>query len=341
MDPPRDRAEGERGEGPGGGTGADGSGDAAEPGTFEAGDGSDPAKAPTGDPAEASAEDSTDESAEDPADERAEDPPDESADDPANTEAPDPDDDRPRDARDEPEGTDGPGTPDGEDEPAAAPAEEAPAGTAAEETDEPTAPPASPPDPPAAEPGGAAGSDAARDLTGIQPGMIGLVEVPADAYVASVTDIVAALMEDGSQGIVVNVSRPYETLIDVFEAEGIDVKRLCFIDCISRLVRAETEETDRTLFLESPTMLELVAMGVDHFLPEAGEGGFVIFESYGSLVTYNNFELVYEFTNFLVNKLRLRRMRGFLVVVSDQLPDNARSSLAQLTDAIVRWEAPA
>lgn len=177
------------------------------------------------------------------------------------------------------------------------------------------------------------------DLSDVVPGMIAMVEVPAESYLPSVTQIVQSLMKDGSKGIVVNVSRPYQTLVDVFDQKGVSVDELRFVDCISRLVQADTEESDTTIFLDSPTMLELMAMGVDHFIPEVGEGGFVLFESYGSLTQYNNFELVYEFTNFLVNKLRLRRVRGLLVVVRDQLPDNARGSLAQLSDMVVRWRS--
>lgn len=174
-------------------------------------------------------------------------------------------------------------------------------------------------------------------LAGLGPGVIALVEVPGESYMDGLVGLVTDLLGDGSAGIVVNASRPYRTLTEAFRGRGVDLDRLYFVDCISRLVKADAEETDRAIFLDSPTMLEMIAMGVDHYMDEAAPGGFVLFDSYGTLVTYNNFQLVYEFTNFLANKLRLRDLRGVLVVVEGELPEQVHGSLAQLSDKVIRW----
>lgn len=178
---------------------------------------------------------------------------------------------------------------------------------------------------------------ASDQLSSIQPGTVGIVEIPSDAFVDSLVGIVGALLEDGSSGVVVNVSRPYQTLVELFETRGLDVDRLCFIDAISKMLQAQVQEADDRIFLDGPTMLEMIAMGVDHFAEEIGPGGFVVFDSYGSLLTYNDQDLVYEFTNFLGNKLRLRRLRGVLIVAEDQLPEDFRSSMTQLADTVEHW----
>lgn len=174
-------------------------------------------------------------------------------------------------------------------------------------------------------------------LSALQPGVVALVEVPGDAYMDALAGLVHALQADGASGIIVNASRPSETLASELDKRGVDLQRLAFVDCISRLVKADVQDSDRRIFLDSPTMLEMIAMGVDHFLDDVAPGGFVVFDSYGSLIQYNNFQLVYEFSNFLINKLRLRRMRGALVIVKGQLGDQARSSLAQLSDTVIDW----
>lgn len=180
--------------------------------------------------------------------------------------------------------------------------------------------------------------DGASDqLSSIQPGTVGIVEIPSDAFMDSLVGIVGGLLQDGSSGILVNVSRPYQTLHDLFEQKGMAVDRLYFIDAISKMLQAQVEEGDHRLFLDGPTMLEMIAMGVDHFADDIGQGGFVVFDSYGSLLNYNDQGLVYEFTNFLGNKLRLRRLRGVLIVAEGQLPEEVRGSLMQLADTVEQW----
>lgn len=184
---------------------------------------------------------------------------------------------------------------------------------------------------------GGAGGGGTNGFSELEPGDVALVEVAGDAFVEELAAMLVDLQGGDAKGIVINVSRPHVTLAEELGEHGVAVEDLYFIDCISKLLRAESTDEAQVLFLDGPTMLEMIAMGVDHFLDDVGPDGFVVFDSYGALITYNNYELVYEFTNFLANKLRIRKIRGFLVIVQDQLPDTIHGSLAQLCDRVVPW----
>ncbi len=160
------------------------------------------------------------------------------------------------------------------------------------------------------------------------------VVVPsAGAHVASLASHVNSLQKDGKRVLLVTVNRPYRTLCDRFEQVGIDTKALFFVDAVSCINGAEPmERPPNTMFLQSPTMLEMIAMRTEQILTRMGEDAHVVVDCLNAFALYNGVSPVQEFSHYLANRLRSRGVDGDLLVLNNDEGRALESSVSGFTD---------
>ncbi len=161
------------------------------------------------------------------------------------------------------------------------------------------------------------------------------VVVPsADAHVASLASHVRSLQAAGRRVLLVTANRPFRTLCDRFAENGIDTDALFFVDAVSCINGAEPpERPPNAMFLQSPTMLEMIAMRTEQILTRMGEGAHVVVDCLNAFALYNGASPVQEFSHYLANRLRSRGVDGDLLVLDNDEGRALASSVSGFTDA--------
>lgn len=161
------------------------------------------------------------------------------------------------------------------------------------------------------------------------------VVVPsAGAHTASVTAHVRALQGAGRRVVLVTANRPYRTLSDRFTQAGLDASAVFFVDAVSCVDGSQpADRPTNALFLQSPTMLEMIAMRTEQVVARIGGDAHVVVDCLNAFALYNGPSPVQEFSHYLANRLRSRQVDGDLLVLDNDEGRNLEDAVGGFTDA--------
>ncbi|OIR13030.1 MAG: hypothetical protein BEU05_00450 [Marine Group III euryarchaeote CG-Bathy2] len=161
------------------------------------------------------------------------------------------------------------------------------------------------------------------------------VSLNSDKYRPTSTEIVKHLLSKKLGGIYITTTRPSGSIIADLEKIKADLGDLYFVDMISLTVGGETEDP-RTMFIESPTMLESVLLNIGLLERRIkAKRHFVMFDSVNGLSIYSENRVLKEFINVLANTMRLRKTYTMMLTVEEQTSDDLTSMLKTLTDRYI------
>lgn len=147
---------------------------------------------------------------------------------------------------------------------------------------------------------------------------IRVVTPHADKHLRSLAQHVRRLQEGGASVVFVSGQHPRSALLDPFDKAGVDLKALFVIDAITCVNGFPPERVDGALFLQSPTMLEMIAMRTEQ-MANRQPNAHVVLDNLNALVLYNSVGPVQEFSHYLANRLRSRDVPGdFVILDNDQ-----------------------
>ena len=136
-------------------------------------------------------------------------------------------------------------------------------------------------------------------------------------------------------GIYVTTSRPSSHIIAELEAAKADLSDLYFVDLVSMTVGGDTNDP-RTLFIESPTMLESVLLNISLLERRLkAKKRFVVFDSVNGLNIYSEPKVLKEFINVLGNSMRIKELYSMLLTVKEQTDDELAAALELLSDRMI------
>lgn len=139
--------------------------------------------------------------------------------------------------------------------------------------------------------------------------------------------------------VFVTANRPYQVIAKYLDEAGADTAKVTFIDAVTRSDGSLPEHApDNAFFLQSPTMLEMIAMRVEQALAREGANGHMILDSLNALQLYNGLPLVQEFSHYLINRLRTRGVSGDLVVLATPDGEVLERAISGFTDTVHRLE---
>lgn len=139
------------------------------------------------------------------------------------------------------------------------------------------------------------------------------VLVPTESHAGFLAGLVRDLQAAHSV-LVLSADRPSRTLLETFRAEGLDLARLHILDVVSMMDgRAPAERPANTTFLQSPTMLEMMAMRVEQIAGRM-QDPHVVVDSLNTLALYNGVPAVQEFSHYLSNRLRTNAIPGDFII---------------------------
>ena len=161
------------------------------------------------------------------------------------------------------------------------------------------------------------------------------VSLSASSFNQDCIKLVSVLLGKKLGGIYVTTSRPSSHIIAELEAAKADLSDLYFVDLVSMTVGGDTNDP-RTLFIESPTMLESVLLNISLLERRLkAKKRFVVFDSVNGLNIYSEPKVLKEFINVLGNSMRIKELYSMLLTVKEQTDDELAAALELLSDRMI------
>ena len=161
------------------------------------------------------------------------------------------------------------------------------------------------------------------------------ISLGADDFRADSVKIASVLLNKKLGGIYVTTSRPSSHIINELEEAKADLSDLYFVDLVSMTVGGTTGDP-RTLYVESPTMLESILLNISLLERRLkAKRRFVMFDSVNGLSIYSEPKVLREFINVLGNSMRIREIYSMLLTVKEQTDEDLGSALKLLSDKVI------
>lgn len=170
----------------------------------------------------------------------------------------------------------------------------------------------------------------------MSPGIRVVVAAP-ESHVQGMAAHVRSLQAGGARILYLTTDRPYAVLVESFGQAGVDADAVFFVDAITCMDGTLPQERPaNVIFLQSPTMLEMMAMRVEQMLGHVGPTAHVVVDSLSTLALYNGVPPVQEFSHYLANRLRTNGRPGDLVVRDNPAGRELHERVVGFTDEELR-----
>ncbi len=155
-------------------------------------------------------------------------------------------------------------------------------------------------------------------------------------YFKSIQGIMSYLVtKKGMGGVYVSATRPSKAIMSRLGSE-INLDDVFFVDAVSYMVEGVPPPSGNVIFVESPTMLEMMMTKTEVQLKKVKSANkFVLFDSINALAVYNNENILSEFIHVLVNNLSGKEIYSFILSVSEQTSEKISSMLKMVCDNTV------
>lgn len=177
--------------------------------------------------------------------------------------------------------------------------------------------------------------DLSNEFKDLPENFIVSVIVPTDNYEEVNMQILNKFIsEEKKHGIYITLNRPYDNIVGLMKKDKIDIKKLSFIDCISKEISRPKGKVD-CIFIRSPADLTGMAIALDKLF-EHNKHGFIFFDSLDTLLFYNKLDGVIKFLHFITGKMRIYGIHGVLLGLHEKTTEELIGELSPFTDKIIK-----
>lgn len=155
------------------------------------------------------------------------------------------------------------------------------------------------------------------------------------SYDSALLSLLTILTRQNLSIIYVTLNKPASTLARFFQKEKISIENIHFVDCVTSLVQPDVQGNERVLYV-NPNNLTGVSIAVNEFMDALPRPTAVVFDSLATLLVYNSLPEVQRFSIYLINKIRLSQMRGFLLSVEAEMNPELLRALSKVCDKTIR-----
>ncbi|HZX19446.1 MAG TPA: ATPase domain-containing protein [archaeon] len=175
-------------------------------------------------------------------------------------------------------------------------------------------------------------ADQLRDFNGTE--MFLFICKPED-YIATREIITEGLTKNGKPpGVYATFNTPYVLLKKDLEKAGVNVKKLFFLDGISRITKSAAE-SEECVYIRSPSSLtELSIRAMELALTKKFD--FFVVDSISAMLIHNKPERLEKFGHYILNKLRLLGIRGILIATDDERSREVCNTMSQFTTRMIK-----
>ena len=182
----------------------------------------------------------------------------------------------------------------------------------------------------------------AEQLTQVSLGSAVQVRVgTSNSFMVTASTILPLMQMFEMGGVYISASRGAVEIIQAFEAIGVDVSHIQFIDLVSSGILGGTDVTYSNVhFVDSPIMLESILLRTLYVLRTMdSQRNFVFLDSVNALAIYNDDRMLAEYLHTFINTFRQREVLTVILNVPDQTPPLVLSNLdTYCTDIVDRGQ---
>ena len=144
----------------------------------------------------------------------------------------------------------------------------------------------------------------------------------ANSFAVTASTMVPLMQMFEMGGVYISASRGAVEIIQAFEAIGIDVSNIQFLDLVSSGVLGGTDVPYSNItFIDSPIMLESIMLRTLYTLRTVNnQRNFVFLDSVNALAIYNDDRMLAEYLHTFINTFRQREVLSVILNVPDQTP---------------------
>jgi len=176
-------------------------------------------------------------------------------------------------------------------------------------------------------------------LEELGPSVSVAMEISFDSYFDAVRGLVDNFSNSkGLHCIYITSSIPATTLLGALETLEVDTEKVHFIDCLSHMLMGNIDPNERMIFVESPTMLENIALKVEYLMRKnGGEPATVILDSIDSLAIQNDPKILSEFLQILLGGLKARETYPVVISMVEQSRPEIREMVHLVCDEVASY----
>ena len=163
----------------------------------------------------------------------------------------------------------------------------------------------------------------------------------ANSFMVTASTMIPLMQMFEMGGVYISASRGAVEIIQAFEAIGVDVSHIQFIDFVSSGILGGTDVTYSNVhFVDSPIMLESILLRTLYVLRTMdSQRNFVFLDSVNALAIYNDDRMLAEYLHTFINTFRQREVLTVILNVPDQTPPLVLSNLdTYCTDIVDRGQ---
>ncbi|MGY8745621.1 MAG: hypothetical protein ACKVG2_03625 [Candidatus Poseidoniales archaeon] len=163
----------------------------------------------------------------------------------------------------------------------------------------------------------------------------------SNAFMVAASTMVPLMQMFEMTGVYICATRGAVEVIEAFEAIGVDVSQIQFVDLVSAGILGGTDVPYTNItFVDSPIMLESVLLRTLYILRISSSArNFVLLDSVNALAIYNEERMLAEYLHTFINTFRQRDVLSVILNVPDQVPPMVLSNLdLYCTDLVDRGQ---
>ena len=163
----------------------------------------------------------------------------------------------------------------------------------------------------------------AEQLTQVARGSAVQVRMSSsNAFAVTASTMIPLMQMFEMGGVYISASRGAVEIIQAFEAIGVDVSGIHFLDLVSSGVLGGTDVPYSNItFVDSPIMLESIMLRTLYTLRTVNnQRNFVFLDSVNALAIYNDDRMLAEYLHTFINTFRQREVLSVILNVPDQTP---------------------
>lgn len=163
----------------------------------------------------------------------------------------------------------------------------------------------------------------------------------ANSFAVTASTMIPLMQMFEMGGVYISASRGAVEIIQAFEAIGVDVSNIQFLDLVSSGVLGGTDVPYSNItFVDSPIMLESIMLRTLYTLRTVtSQRNFVFLDSVNALAIYNDDRMLAEYLHTFINTFRQREVLSVILNVPDQTPPLVLANLdTYCTDLVDRGQ---
>lgn len=162
---------------------------------------------------------------------------------------------------------------------------------------------------------------------------------PSKTFRENTLTLMKGIQEGNLHIIVICVNQPAAFLSDFYQRNGIDTKRIFFIDAITQYaVGTPGVNTDTCKFVSKPSDLTAIGIAVTTTLKKFEHERTVIFlDSVNAMLIHSSSADLLKFIHFIISKLRIMNIAGILLAIEKGLDPILLSQLTAFADETVEF----